>query len=412
MLDSITSKMLAVIGLALFSASVFVFVKGNDCIVDDIEVQANFDTDRYMGKWYEYKWYAQSFIPEDERYADYYHYYIPTDDKNITNYISGRDPSEPDGECFFYHRELIPTTVPGRFIWQDTPSDAMSYWVLETDYTQYAFVYACTNVSSTRTCTQPRAWIWSRTKIIPQIVMDRAPSFFNRTCLNETSFLDTKQDKECDIPAQYKTTEGQNCNVSTFQIQQDFDIAKYSGSWYEMRWLAQSYIPPSELFQDYQHEYVVGSDGQVSAFIRGRNKQGCFYREAIMEQSETAGKFTLKVKGNSDDQYPYWVVDTDYSSYAVMYGCLKMKNSECVSARSTVWSRRQTLSPRLQSRANTILQMLCINPAAFLLTSQKNACPPYFGQSTCEPANGSVNVVNTPLMTTVIAMMMPLLVFQ
>lgn len=72
------------------------------------------------------------------------------------------------------------------------------------------------------------------------------------------------------------------------------------------------------------------------------------------------------------DQYPYWVVDTDYSSYAVMYGCLKMNNSECVSARSTVWSRRQTLSPRLQSRANTILQMLCINPAAFLLTSQKN----------------------------------------
>ncbi|XP_046564055.1 uncharacterized protein LOC124272880 [Haliotis rubra] len=378
--------MLTITLLVFYSASMFVSINGNDCIVDDMEVQADFDTDRYMGKWYEYKWYASSFIPPEERYENYYHYYIPTDDKNITNYISGRDPSRPDGECFFYNRQLIPTAMPGKFIWQDTPASAVPYWVLETDYTHYAFVYGCSNITANRTCAQPRAWIWSRTQTIPQIIMDRATSFFNRTCLAESSFLDTKQDNECDVPAQYKTTEGQNCNVSTFQVQQDFDIAKYSGSWYEMEWLAQSYIPPSELFQDYQHEYIAGSDGKVSAFIRGRNKQGCFYREAIMEPLETPGKFTLKVK-DSNDQYPYWVVDTDYSGFAVMYGCLEVNNSQCVSARSTVWSRRQTLAPRLQSRSNTVVQMLCVNPAAFLLTSHKNACPPYFGQSTCEPVS-------------------------
>ncbi|XP_046567352.1 uncharacterized protein LOC124275743 [Haliotis rubra] len=105
-----------------------------------------------------------------------------------------------------------------------------------------------------------------------------------------------------------------------------------------------------------------------------------------MEPLETPGKFTLKVK-DSNDQYPYWVVDTDYSGFAVMYGCLEVNNSQCVSARSTVWSRRQTLAPRLQSRSNTVVQMLCVNPAAFLLTSHKNACPPYFGQSTCEPVS-------------------------
>ncbi|XP_046343323.2 purpurin-like [Haliotis rufescens] len=211
--------------------------------------------------------------------------------------------------------------------------------------------------------------------------MDKAPSFYNRTCLPSSTFLKTKQEKECSAPAQYRTSPEQSCQVSDVPIQLDFDMKLFNGTWYEMQWLAQMFFPASELFQDYQHEYIIQEDGSLKGYIKGRTDKGCFYRQVSLTSSETPGKLHFNLTEGGSAYYPYWIVDTDYDNYAVMYGCLNVSTSgNCTAARSTVWSRRESLAPRFQYRANTIVQNLCVNPAAFLLTSQKNACASCYKQ--------------------------------
>ncbi|XP_071080818.1 uncharacterized protein [Haliotis cracherodii] len=379
------------------SASVLIYLNyvficsafGDDCLVDAVTVQRDFDVSRYLGKWYEYRWHTREFFPPEERFKDYFHYYVQTADGNITNYVSGRDPTRVDGKCFFYHMYLVPTDTPGKFFWRKKNGEQYPYWVLETDYNRYAFVYGCYNISVSGTCIAARGWIWSRTPTIPRVISDRSPWFYNRTCLSSSTFLETLQTAECNVPAQYSVNTGQNCHVSDIPVQEDFDIQKYAGSWYEMRWLAQSYIPASELFQDYRHVFNPRGDGTLSAVITGRSKDGCFYRKAIIVPSATAGKLTLKVLDGSADQFPYWVIDTDYINYAVMYGCLNVtSDGKCVAARSTVWSRGTTLARRFQYRVNTVLQALCVNPVAFLDTSHHHACPECMDDSCFYKTNG------------------------
>ncbi|XP_046344659.1 uncharacterized protein LOC124125388 [Haliotis rufescens] len=387
------------------------YTNANDCIVDNMSVQKDLDLDRYVGKWYEYQWYTRVYYPPEKRFRDYSHNYIQTASGNVTSYAIGRDPRSLDGKCFLGHSTLIPTKSAGKFIYS---SDQSPYWVMETDYTQYAFVYGCKSVFSNGTCNKAKAWIWSRTPTFPQIIMERAPSFQNTTCLPASSFLDTEQDKECDLAAQYKTILGQSCDISELQMQKDFDERRYRGIWYEIKRLSQTSVPSSDRIHDYQHEYLVRVDGELSVFIRGRRRNSCFYKEKVLQTSETAGKLTFRAV-DGPEQYPHWIADTDYDNYAVVYGCLNVSsNGECSVARSSVWSRRPTLAPHFQYRANTVLQNLCVNPAAFLLTPQTNACPAYDSQSRCGTptnrgttytANLSMAVVGiTPMLMSTILM--------
>ncbi|XP_046564058.1 uncharacterized protein LOC124272882 [Haliotis rubra] len=384
-------KLLCVFCITLFN--ILPLTEGN-CSVNNLPIQPNFDLDKYVGKWYEYQWHTKIYYQPEDRYNDYYHYYVQTTSGNITNYINGRDPTAPDGKCFFVNFNLYPTNSPGKLIYTSQKGE-FPYWVLETDYTQYAFVYGCYNVSNDGTCNEAQSWIWSRTPKFPQIIKDKAPSWYNLTCLPASTFLDTKQEKECNVPAQYKITPDQSCQVSDVPIQPDFNITLFNGTWYEMQWLAQVYIPASELFQDYQHEYILQEDGSLKGYIRGRTDKGCFYRQASLTLSGTPGKLHFNVTEGGSDNYPYWIVDTDYNNYAVMYGCLNVSTSgNCTRARSTVWSRRKSLAPNFQYRANSFLQNLCVNPAAFLLTSQNNPCDPCYKQPCGKEISGGTTSIS------------------
>ena len=68
-----------------------------------------------------------------------------------------------------------------------------------------------------------------------------------------------------------------------------------------------------------------------------------------------------------------WIIETDYDNYAIEYDCRNITNDTCVKGGLSVWSRRPSLSPPLMSRANTVIQELCLNPVAGIHTPQDNS---------------------------------------
>ncbi|KAK3091965.1 hypothetical protein FSP39_024039, partial [Pinctada imbricata] len=60
---------------------------------------------------------------------------------------------------------------------------------------------------------------------------------------------------------------------------------------------------------------------------------------------------------------PQWVLSTDYSHYAVIYGCTSQnEDGTCRTYSSTLWSRARTLSRHFQRKAHNILSSVCLDP--------------------------------------------------
>ncbi len=69
------------------------------------------------------------------------------------------------------------------------------YWVVSTDYDNYAFVYGCQDPVAKATCEKPDGWVWSRTKTLSKeqwkVIYDLLPSL----CLEKKDLVDTPQTK-------------------------------------------------------------------------------------------------------------------------------------------------------------------------------------------------------------------------
>jgi len=106
----------------------------------------------------------------------------------------------------------------------------------------------------------------------------------------------------------------QNVNVK-----ENFDISRYMGTWYEISKIP-NYFQSGSMCA--RAVYTLQDDGSVHVDNSGM-RQGEVSRavgEAIVrEQSEPA---KLAVRFSEYAPYgPYWVVDTDYESYAFIWSC-------------------------------------------------------------------------------------------
>ncbi|XP_061550507.1 apolipoprotein D-like [Phycodurus eques] len=72
------------------------------------------------------------------------------------------------------------------------------YWILSTDYVNTALVYSCTDVL--RLFHLDFAWIFSRTRTLPQSTIDSAKETFANNNIDVTRMIDTKQ-QACDKEA-------------------------------------------------------------------------------------------------------------------------------------------------------------------------------------------------------------------
>ena len=70
----------------------------------------------------------------------------------------------------------------------------LDFWVVGTDYDQYAVVYGCTLRNQSGTCKEAHAWVFSRYRSINnQSVKNLINNLVNSVCLNISTFTTTQQ---------------------------------------------------------------------------------------------------------------------------------------------------------------------------------------------------------------------------
>ena len=151
-------------------------------------------------------------------------------------------------------------------------------------------------------------------------------------------------------------------------------------TWYEQK-LIDTTFPLEDLYPDYQHVYYLHPDAKtISLYANGRNPHNlneCIYYTRELRTTDIPGKWLIR---GENDTHPlfndYWIISTDYESYSVVYTCLE-KNSigECVESNAWIFSKTSQLSNDKLTFAESILESLCINISALLVTRQTNECP-------------------------------------
>nr|XP_022294021.1 retinol-binding protein 4-like [Crassostrea virginica] len=148
--------------IILTSSYVLQVAIAHHCTVGSFPVQANFITERYLGRWYEIKWFSDYYVPTDVLFQDYTNVFTLQSDGNISISTTGRDPTAGHG-CFHYHSTLIPTDTTAKFKYDYMDKGQLTdYWIVSTDYVNYAVAYVCFEENADGTCGKAKSWILSR----------------------------------------------------------------------------------------------------------------------------------------------------------------------------------------------------------------------------------------------------------
>ncbi|XP_043917874.1 purpurin-like [Protopterus annectens] len=157
-------------GLVLLTVLIS-FIKNSlasSCVVDNFDVMENFDPKRYVGKWYAYsKKDPEGLFLQDNISAEYH---IDEDGimtatskgrvklfgfwticADMTAQYSVPNPSVP-AKMYMEYQGLASYLSSG----------GDNYWVLDTDYDNYAITYACRTLKDDGTCDDGYAIIFSR----------------------------------------------------------------------------------------------------------------------------------------------------------------------------------------------------------------------------------------------------------
>ncbi|CAH2322352.1 retinol-binding 4 [Pelobates cultripes] len=159
-----------------------------------------------------------------------------------------------------------------------------------------------------------------------------------------------------------------DCNVNNFRVMQDFDRFRYAGTWY-----AVAKKDPEGLFliDNIVAKFSVEDDGKMTATAEGRVKlfgdmNICANMVGTFEDTDDPAKFKMKYHGllaylerGRDD---HWVVDTDYTTYAIHYCCRKQnEDGTCQDSYSFVFSRDPSgLTPEAQRIVRKKQEEICL----------------------------------------------------
>ncbi|XP_045481706.1 apolipoprotein D-like [Harmonia axyridis] len=151
-----------------------------------------------------------------------------------------------------------------------------------------------------------------------------------------------------------------------------FQVEKYLGKWYEI----ERYFAVFEFAgKCVTAEYSKNSDETVAV----HNKQSSSItgeRSAIMGVAKVVGRpdgGRLSVRFPSlpvQFEAPYWILDTDYENYSVVWSCLDFG---IVNTRNTwILTRARTPNPEIMNKAYSILDKMGIDRNLLLKTDQEN----------------------------------------
>nr|P06172.1 RecName: Full=Retinol-binding protein 4; AltName: Full=Plasma retinol-binding protein; Short=PRBP; Flags: Precursor [Xenopus laevis]AAA20483.1 serum retinol binding protein precursor [Xenopus laevis] len=137
-----------------------------------------------------------------------------------------------------------------------------------------------------------------------------------------------------------------NCRVDNFEVMKDFNKERYAGVWY-----AVAKKDPEGLFllDNIAANFKIEDNGKTTATAKGRVRildklELCANMVGTFIETNDPAKYRMKYHGalailerGLDD---HWVVDTDYTTYAITYACRRRNlDGTCRDSYSFVFSR-------------------------------------------------------------------------
>ncbi|XP_063818149.1 retinol-binding protein 4 [Pseudophryne corroboree] len=160
-----------------------------------------------------------------------------------------------------------------------------------------------------------------------------------------------------------------DCRVDNFRVMPDFDKYRYAGTWY-----AVAKKDPEGLFllDNIVANFNVDESGKMTATARGRviilkTLEMCADMVGLFQETEDPAKMNMKYYGAvallEKGLDSHWVVDTDYTNYAIHYSCREVAyDGTCSDSYSFIFSRHpEGLTPETQRIVRRRQEELCLD---------------------------------------------------
>ncbi|XP_049814289.1 uncharacterized protein LOC126260887 [Schistocerca nitens] len=241
---------------------------------------------------------------------------------------------------------------------------AAPYWVLDTDYESYSIVWACREPASETSNITETSWILSRNAELTPEQEQHVNDKLEALGLPRSRYTDTPQDpQQC-------TVRVSTCDKAAVS---QFNAAEYLGVWYE---IARFGLAPFEAgAQCVTAEYSLAGDNNVTVHNRMYNTSAGAFNDIIGwaefdDPNAGEAKLTVHFPGIPVEA-PYWVLDTDYESYSIVWAC-REPTDETSNITETSWilSRNAQLTPEQEQQVNDKLEALGLPRSRYTDTSQ------------------------------------------
>ncbi|UJR22215.1 hypothetical protein I4U23_025279 [Adineta vaga] len=171
---------------------------------ENLNVQSDFDLKQFLGIWYEIKWLPSEPHNESDIWRDYYQSFQLEDSSSHTLQVPGKARLLNQEKCFSFGPWTIIANNSAKMIVQKKSLNTQTflnwpYYILQTDYKNYALIYACTseNYTLSNPCLHPAVWVFSRTTTLSTVYMTEVDDYMtNILCINLTELEITPHDGE------------------------------------------------------------------------------------------------------------------------------------------------------------------------------------------------------------------------
>jgi lipocalin len=177
----------------------------SQCIIPSFEnltVQSNFNLNKFLGGWYEIKWVPNVAENPADVWRNLYQSYQLNNSATQELLVTGNARTLNSSDCFSFGPWLIIANNSAKMILKTRDINANNslnwpYYILKTDYDNYALIYACTseNYTNTDPCIDPILWLISRTTSLSNNYTTALDEYIETNlCINLTKFEITPQD--------------------------------------------------------------------------------------------------------------------------------------------------------------------------------------------------------------------------
>ncbi|XP_069360734.1 uncharacterized protein [Maniola hyperantus] len=250
------------------------------------------------------------------------------------------------------------------------------YWILDTDYSNYALAYSCMDINSDFRAVY--SWKLSREKQLPPTSVTAINKTIEQINILQDRYFEPvdQSDTACfylpELPAGGPVIFPGQCDPN-IQVVQNFNAAAYLGRWRRIS----SYPEQFQTGKCNQATYSLNADGSTVDVYNTQVINGeldFINGTAVVASNDGSAKLWVNFPV-TPDRAPYWILDTDYESFALVYSCRNLPNNQ---RRVSSWklSRTTQLTPSAIERINQVVNRIdVLNERYFEVDDQSDeAC--------------------------------------